>query len=340
MQSKRIKIYSYAAALALAIPQYGQMSNPLLGLAQSDDGAQIQPVMGVLGSAGLAPAIALPSSVVKSHLAPGQGWALADDASGGLGLLKFSEGSLSAYQLIGNAAGGADLVAFSPRGTSAALATSKTGLLQVLKGLDKSATVLALTLPKTGASLVSLAVTDAADLVVGLFDDGGVYLLYPGAAAQFVTRLGLPSGIAFLPDQSALIVADGAAGLVSVLDGVGASLQTRASVSVGPLSGTPVLVSSTLDGRTLLLAGLGSSSMVRVSLSDLTVSSISVPSVVSRIDRFGGGNEFLFSGASSDTALWILAAGGPELQTAFAQPHGISKVSPRLRPEIVVVGRN
>jgi hypothetical protein len=188
-------------------------------------------------------------------------------------------------------------------------------------------------------------VSDAADLVVALFDDGSVYLLSGDASAQFITRVGTPAGIGFLPDQSSLAIADGTSGLVSIMDGIAGSLATRASANAGSISGSLVLISPTLDGRALLVAGLGSTSIARINLNDLTVSLISVASSVSRIDRFGRGNEFLFSGASPDTALWMLAAGGPELQTAFAQPSissasALATALPPVEPAVRGAGRN
>jgi hypothetical protein len=320
VQPKRIKIYSFIAALAFAIPQYAQISSPQLGLAQSDDGSQIQPVLGLLGSASLGAALALPASVAKVHLAPGQGWALGDDASGGLGLVSLQQGQVGAYTLIDGGLAGADLVAFSPRGVSAALLSKQAGSIQVVKGLDKGASLSAqFALPSMGASLVALAVSDAGDLVAGLFDDGGVYLLSQGSA-QFITRAGTPAGIAFLPDQSSLALADGAAGTVVVIDGIGGSLATRATASIGTVSGSLILIASTADGKSLLLAGLGASSIVRVNLGDLSSSTLLAASSVSRLERFGNGNDFFFSGGGSGTALWILSAGGADLQTSFAQP--------------------
>ncbi len=318
VRANRISLCVCAAGLLCAVPQYGQISAPLLGWTASGDGTAIEPVIGVLGSASVGSAIALPVSAKKVFMAPGQGWALADDASGGLALVKLGDGAVASYALIVGATGGADFVSFSPKGTAAVLGFKTAGVAEIVKGLDGSAAAAQVALPNVGANAVELAVSDAGDLLAGLFDDGSVYQM-GGGSALLIARAGAPAGISFLAGQASLAVADGANQVMSVFDGIGGKLALRTQVSIAPMAGSNALVASSADGNLLLAAGAGDSRIVRVNLGDLSAGSIAVAAPVTRIERFGAGNEYLLGGGDT-SALWILSGGGAELQTSFAQP--------------------
>jgi len=119
------------------------VSIPTLGFVQGQAPAQLQPILGVPGSARLGVPLSLPSAVTQIHIAPGDAYALVERGPGNTVSLVSLRGIPEQAQNlplipIPGATGQVDLLAFSPLGTSAAIYSRPTNQLQVLTGLPNA----------------------------------------------------------------------------------------------------------------------------------------------------------------------------------------------------------
>src|SRR5207253_847482 len=132
---------------------------------------------------------------------------------------------------------------------------------------------------------------------------GEVYLVPSSGSPRLIFRAGSTAGFSFLPDQS-LAIADGVAGIVTVIDGLTSQPFTRMAITVPYLSGDAVFVQATSDGKSLIVAAHKGQTAYRIDLADQSVRSLDVPASVSMLDRLNG-DIFLFS-ANPGEAAWLL----------------------------------
>lgn len=140
-------------------------------------------------------------------------------------------------------------------------------------------------------------------------------------------RAGLPAGIAFLPARASLAVADGAAGTVTVIDGLNGQPSMREAVPAAVISADSLFLQTTSDGTAVILAGSGSQTAYRVGLAGQTVRSLDVQAAISGLDRLMG-DVFLFS-AVPNQAAWMIEADGANFVASFAQFNGQARKSIR-----------
>jgi WD40 repeat protein len=235
-----------------------------------------------------------------------------------------SGGALS----IGGALSAPELVSFSANGSAAALVSSGGGTLQILTNLEDTPRITTQA-DVSGLDATAVTVSNDGALAVVLTRTGEVYLVPSSGSPRLIFRTGSPAGLSFLPDQS-LAIADGAAGTITVIDGLTSQPFTRATISGPYLSGEVALLQASSDGKFLLLAASKAQTAYRIDLADQSVRSLDVPASVSRLERLSG-DVFLFS-ANPGEAAWLLIADTDGLRAGFAQFAGapfVNKTPPR-----------
>jgi hypothetical protein len=312
----------------------GWIAAPLAGLVANPEMTEVRAIQGVPGSATVSGPIRLPAGILKVHLAPAQGWALVEQAPArALGLLPFSGLQPGGVALIDNALSAPDIVTFSPGGRSAAIVSNAAGMVQVLTGLDGTP-LLAMQTGISGLGVVgAAAVSDDGTLTAVLTSEGRVFLVSPTQAPQFIFQAGSPAGMSFLPAQQALAIVDGAAGTISILDGLNRTPFIR-SVLPGPSLSGGVLMRVSGDAQSLFVAARGGTSAYRIDFASRSMSTLEVPASLSQLERLPGGDIFLFS-ANPGEAAWLLLANGTNLSASFAQPTEEPRVRRAAQPRTV-----
>ena len=237
--SRLFSIPSVGLALAACagFEAKAQISAPLVGLIAGEGPSirEIRPVLGVLGASSVQSPIQLPRDVSRVYLAPGGGWALAQQRGHALGLVTFKGIEPSAVQTIADAAPSPDLVSFSPLGRSAGL-FSRSGVFQILTGLDATPRVAFQANFYDPSGVKKMAVSDDGQVLAVLTTAGQVYLLF-SSTAPLLAYAGSPLlGIAFLPSQSTAVLADGGNGMVNlarIVNGVPAVQTVTGNLSSG-----------------------------------------------------------------------------------------------------------
>jgi hypothetical protein len=298
----------------------GWMTAPLAGLVANPELTEIRAIQGVPGASTVGRPISLPPDVRRVHLAPAQGWALVEQTSGRtLGLMSFSGMLPGSVTAIDGVLSAPDSVSFSPSGRSAVIHSKAAAKLQVLTGLDTTPTVTMLSDTSSLGEVGAAAVSDDGTLAVALTSDGRAFLLSSATAPQLIYQAGSPAGLSFLPDQTAIAIADGGSASISVMDGLNRTPFTRIMMRGPNLSGGSLLVQASADAQSLFVAALGGTTIYRADFADQTMRTLAVPAPLSRLERFRGGDSFLFS-ANAGEAAWLLFSNGSNLAAAFAQP--------------------
>ena len=306
--------------LAGAVYVHAQMSAPMVGwiAGQGTNRNQILPIVGVPGSATLREPLQLPNDVLHVHLAPAGSWALIEQRGHAPALMPISGTTAGALEPIAGVLTNPTQVSFSPTGKSAVM-QFRTGAIQVVTGLDNSP-ALAFQAEFTDPSgIYALAVSDDGSAALAATGAGGVYLLAKAAAPVLAYSGSRSVGLAFVPNQSAAVFADGANGAVSLCRINGSpTVQTVANVS---LSGNGVLVAASRDGGSAFLATVGSTTAYRIDLASGASQSATLPVAATRLDALRDGQSFVVSAAPGDP-VWILTGNSSGMQTIFAANPG------------------
>jgi hypothetical protein len=292
------------------------MSAPLVGLIAGDSHGEIRPVLGVLGASSIQAPMHFSRGVSRVHLAPTGGWALVQQRGKAPGLVTFQGSVPSAVQTIANVASNPELVSFSPLGRSAGLLASSS-VIQVLTGLDSTPRVAFEVHFFDTSGVKKIAVSDDGQLLAVLTAAGQVYLLSNSIAPLFAYA-GSPSlGMAFLPNQATMVIADagnGAMNLASIVKGVPVVQPVTGSLSV---SSGETMVEASRDGASAYVVVSGDTSACRVELATGGMQSMTLPAVATRLDRLRDGESFVFS-AEPGRSAWILTGRESGLQAVFA----------------------
>lgn len=302
-----------------------QMSAPLVGLIAGDSHGEIRPVLGVLGASSIQAPMHLPRGVSRVHLAPTGGWALVQQRGKAPGLVTFEGSVPSAVQTIADVAPNPELVSFSPLGRSAALLASGS-MIQVLTGLDASPRVAFEANFFDTSGVKKIAVSDDGQLLAVLTAAGQVYLLANSAGPLFAYAGSPLLGMAFLPDQATVVIADGGNGamsLASILKGAPLLRAVTGSLSVAD---GETLVEASRDGTSAYVVAFGSTSACRVELATGGMQSTLLPVGATRLDRLRDGESFVFS-AEPGRSAWILTGRDSALQAVFAAAASTPEVS-------------
>ena len=298
-----------------------QMSAPLVGLIASHEGpgpAKVRPVLGVLGASSVRTAIPLPPDLTLVDLAPQGRWALVQRRWQGLGLVAFTGATPGDILAIDGALPNPDVLSFSPAGKSAGLLFKSRGVIQVLAGLDGATPRVAYQVDFFDPSGVSrIAVSDDGLLVMLLTNGGQVYML-SSSMTPLLAYAGSPMlGIAFVPNRSTAIIADGAAGTLNLARMVRGSPSVQTVTGNLDLTGGEVLVQASSDGASAFALATGGTLAYRVELATGSLQTLTLPATATRLDRLRDGDSFVFS-AAPGRPVWFLTGNGSGLQAVFA----------------------
>ena len=321
-----LTLISLVLFVGAATEANAQMSAPVVGLIANDGygRAEIRPVLGVLGASSIQAPVYLSSELSHVYLAPTGGWALVLRRGNAPGLITFKGIVPGAVQAIADATPNPSLVSFSPMGRSATLFSNDA--IQVLTGLDGTPQVAAEVNFSDPSGARKIAVSDDGQLLAVLTAAGQVYML-ANSMAPMLAYAGSPSlGMAFLPNQPVVVIADGGnrtINLARIVNGVPA-VQT-VSGSLDSLSGA-TLVEASRDGASAFVVASGGTTAWRVELTTGSIQTLALPAIATRLDRLRDGDSFVFAAPPGRSA-WFLTGRNSGLQAVFAAPAPEREVS-------------
>jgi hypothetical protein len=173
-----------AAGVAYAA---GSISGPVAGYVTDSSRTQLRTIFGVPGAFGFSEPLPLPEGVAQIRLAPGQEFALVEQAGGAPAILFLKDGAVDRLAPIEGAMASADWIAFSSSANSALLFSAATNRLQVLSGLPDS--------PRIVADLDAASLPES-PAMGAVSDDGSLVLAASGAAVYRVPSSG-PAQVVF-----------------------------------------------------------------------------------------------------------------------------------------------
>lgn len=302
-------------------------SIPALGFISGQAPAQLQPILGIPGSARLGSPLLLPSTVTGIHIAPGHAYALLQQGPSNpvsMVLLQGITAQTQNVQLtpIPGTIGQLDLLAFSPMGTSAAIYSRETNQLQVLAGLPRSPRLSRnlSNVAMTGAAQ-KLAVSDDAQLVLISDATGSVYSVSQNGAVTAVHHSPEISALAFVTRSHDSIICDRSLNTISLLQNFIAT-----PFALGPAMNDicqPEAAASTADGGTLLLACPAQHTVLAVNSASGLTRVYNVAASPTSLDRLALGDVFLMSPPQGGT-YWLFVWQPSGLTASFiaAAPNG------------------
>jgi len=301
-------------------------SVPALGFISGQAPAQLQPILGIPGSARLGSPLLLPSTVSGIHIAPGHAYALLQQGPSNpvsMVLLQGIAVQSQNVQLtpIPGTIGQIDLVAFSPIGTSAAIYSRETNQLQVLTGLPSS--------PRLFLNLSNVALAGAAQKLA-VSDDAQAVLISDSAGSVYSVSQNGSTAVHHSPDISALafvtrshdsIICDRSVNTIALLRD---SIATP--FALGPAmkdTCQPEGAASTADGKTLLLACPAQHAVLAVDSATGLTRTYNVAPSPTFLDRLALGDVFLITPAEGGT-YWLFVWQPSGLTASFiaAAPKG------------------
>jgi hypothetical protein len=332
-----MKFFAFAI-IAVSTPLCAQAPNgnggsttgfavPALGFVSGQAPAQLQPILGIPGSARLGSPLLLPSTVTGIHMAPGHAYALLQQGpSNPLSMVLLQGITAQTQNLhltpIPGTIGQVDLVAFSPMGSSAAIYSRETNQLQVLTGLPRSPR-LSLNLPNVAISGAAqkLAVSDDAQAVLISDSAGSVYSVSQNGAAVAVHHSPEISALAFITQSHDSIICDRSLNTISMLRN-----STATPFALGPAMNDtcqPEGAASSADGGTLLLACPAQHAVLAVNSASGLTHVYNVAASPTSLERLALGDVFLISPAEGGT-YWLFVWQPSGLTASFiaAAPNG------------------
>jgi hypothetical protein len=311
-----------------ALNSYAQMSAPVVGwiAGQGPSRNQIQPIVGVLGASTVREPIRFSGDVLRVHLAPAAGWALIEQRGQAPGVMTLTGVTPGEVQSIAGVLPNPLLVIFSATGKSAAL-RFRSGVIQVLTGLNGSPQVAYQTEFSDPSGVNTMAVSDDGSTVAAATGAGMVYVLGNSAMPVLAYSGSRSMGLAFLPNQSAAVFADGGNGMISLCRMSGSSPSVQPVTQLN-FSGSEVLLEASGDGGSAFLVTAGDTAAYRIDLASGATQTATLPVPATRLDRMRDGQSFVVSAAPGQPA-WILTGNGSGLQAVFAANPGVP--SPILR---------
>jgi hypothetical protein len=313
-----MKLSAFASlAVATALCAQSQSANsgaaagfsvPTLGFVSGQNPAQLQPILGIPGSARLGRPLSLPSTVTEIHIAPGHAYGLVQQGpSNPVAMVLLQAITSQTRKLpvspIPGVISAVDLVAFSPTGTSAAIYSRQNNQLQVLTGLPSSpqiflnASNVAIPTP-----VQKLAVSDDARSVLMSDASGSIYSISQNGAPLAVHHSPDVSALAFVARSHDSIICDRSLNTISILRNSAAT-----PIALGPATnGTcqPEGAAVAADGRTILLACPAQHAVLSIDRGSSVAHLYNVQGTPSALDRLGVGDVFLMSPPDSGT-YWL-----------------------------------
>ena len=297
----------FLAALSVCLAAAKGLSGPTLGFVAVSD-RELRPILGIPGAAHLGAAIPLPESVTKLHIAPGSGYALAeqsDDRPPGVVRLRIpsSDADGPIVNPIGGALPEANAIAFSPTGKTAAIYVASASVIEVITGLPDSPAVTAkLSTSSISHSIQKLAVSDNGELVLAA-DSSSVYSLRTGSVPTIEFTGKNISSMSFLSNSHDAVVCDRSRNIVTLLSWIGSNFEVSTLSTNIP---EPETLASYGDGRTILITTASQSRIWAIDRTSGLVKDYPLGHHANQLSLLSSKDIFLLSPPVSAT-YWVLS---------------------------------
>ena len=261
----RSLLFFLPAAIALAQISSPSASDsalkaPLLGYLVSTSPVSVRPIAGAPGAVVLGGAISLPAGITSISAAPGQPFAIVEQAGASQsGVLALSLEGAGEVASIANSFAHSDRIAFSPSGSTAVLYSATARRAQVITGLPANPRLnRTVDLSASGNSdVTSIAVSDDGQTILAGVSDGAqgaIWNFTSGQSAQQVTAAGVPSAMRFFSGKKDAVAVDRGWRQVLLLPSASAA-RTVAGAVEG--IGAPADVEISADQQTIWVADGG-----------------------------------------------------------------------------------
>lgn len=298
------------ALVSWTLAAQSPIRGPMLGYVWDSRQESIRPVLGIAGSSTLGKAVTLEFAVKRSAISPGQDFALALGGAERTPYWVDLRAVDAVAKRIENTPEKADRIVLSTRGTAAAILYLEPVKLVIIGGLPLTPEV---------RREIDLSV-EGPPAALAVSDDGAVALAaYPEAKA--LIRIDENSNVSRFPEE---IVTKGLAFLENSQEAVLASDRGVALYGADQTlrlihdSPTAAAVSSSAEGKRVLIAESGNASVVEVSLDGGEKRAVDCPCAPSSVSRISPGifrlNEV------SQSPLWLVEVQESGLRTLFVPP--------------------
>jgi len=287
-----------------AVSAGDRMQAPMLGFVYTASANVARAINGIPGAAILGSPLTVPEGIASLSFAPGQMYALAEQAEGApLGLVAFSGAGPGALLQIAGAIPKPDVISFSPHGAAAALYSASEGLVQVLTGLPGN--------PRLARQITSGELPNAVRLLA-IADDGvtllagtannSVYLL-SSDGAQLIDSVSDLGGMVFTPKSNDLVIFDRGAGTLSLVQGLNGAQSKR--VLAQGLTGLGGNIFLETDGQLAVVTASSASRLWEIDLESQAVQEVQLPTTAAMLEPLRLQGQYLLAWQPGEPA-WIL----------------------------------
>jgi hypothetical protein len=273
----------------------------------------LRTIVGVPGAFAFSEPLPLPEGVTQVRLAPGQDFALVEQANGTPAILLLKGGAVDRLAPIDGAMPSADWIAFSPGAGAALLFSAAANRLQVLNGLPDAPRV---ALDLDGATLAEQptlgAVSDDGSLVL-VASATSVYRVPRGGAAQLVLSTGGVQSLTVLRNGADAAVSDATTGSIHLVRNAASNPAVR--VLASGLDGIGAIFPS-WDGQSVFVARPGAAAVSSIDLVSGEVQSFASPAAPVGLMPLRNRDTFLIS-AQTHQAGWVFFRDGMGSRVVF-----------------------
>jgi hypothetical protein len=276
----------------------------MLGFVYAAGGSEVRAINGVPGAATLSTPLPVPAGVTSLDFAPGQKYALVEQAEGAsLGLIAFSGAEPGALAPIPGGISKPDVISFSPKGGTAALYSASDGRLQVLGGLpDNPQLTREIASGELPGAVRLLAIADDGATLLAGTANNTVYLL-GGSAPQMLESVADLGGMVFTPKSNDVLIFDRGAGTLVLIEGV-SGVRSKRVLAEG-LTGLGGSIALNTNGRRAVLSTSTANHLWEVDLQSLAVQEVQLPTTPAMLDPLRLSGQYLLAWQPGQRA-WIL----------------------------------
>jgi hypothetical protein len=291
----------------------GTLSGPVAGYVTDSSRTQLRTIFGVPGALSFGDPLPLPEGVSQIRLAPGQDFALVENAHSAPGVMFLKAGAVDRLTPIDGAMPSADWVAFSPGAGSALLFSAAANRLQVLSGLPDAPKIAldldATTLPEQPALG---AVSEDGSLVL-VASASSVYRVSSSGTAQVVLSAGGILSVTVLRNGVDAAVVDPTTGSVHLVRNAGSNPESR--ILASGLDGIGTIFPA-WDGQSLFVARPGAETVSSIDLASGAVKSFASTVAPVGLIPLRNRDTFLISAKAQQTG-WVFYRDGAGGRVVF-----------------------
>lgn len=311
-----------------------EIASPTLGFVFDRGTAALRRIPGISGMATVGELLSIPIPLAAAYTAPQQDYAVGISAlDGAVALISFSRGAVTGMSPLTLVPPAPDRIAFSPSGDSLALFYRGSRQLIAVTGIPQAPKLASSwDLTSYGGELTALAIKDGGDELLGGITQasGGVLVLFPnGGLASVLLPMNRPAAAQYLWGSRDAIVADQAAGTVSLLKRASGSFQQLPVTHPEDGLAGPDLIAVDRAGRTLLVGQSGGPSGLAVDLSTASVASFQCDCVLSALEPLNGNLIYRVTALNAGRLVTMDASGSmPRFQTIGAAEKAFDENCP------------